>query len=167
MAWSATDSKAKSALGNFLRSIDYPEEAPAGAASFTLQVDGGEIIASDTGSAIRLVCRLADDAAELPRLAEYAAGRMLREDAVLAFGSLEVWKFGSLEGGVGQTSKPLNLQSPDCAFLWQEIPAAADALSMRRCFETFADSCDWWRARLAAPGPEAAAAPFPEMMIRP
>ena len=125
MALSATDNMAKSRLGFFLRSIDYPEEAPAGASSFTLQVDGGEIIAVQAGSALRLMC-----------------GRMLREDAVLACDS---------EG----------------AFLWREMPASADAHAMRRGFEAFADSCDWWRERLAESAEGEAASPFPEMMIRP
>jgi hypothetical protein len=142
MALSATDNMAKSRLGFFLRSIDYPEEAPAGASSFTLQVDGGEIIAVQAGSALRLMCRLTDDAAQMPRLAEYASGRMLREDAVLACDS---------EG----------------AFLWREMPASADAHAMRRGFEAFADSCDWWRERLAESAEGEAASPFPEMMIRP
>ena len=76
MAVSKTDYAARSALEFFLKSIDYPEGAPAGATSFVLQVDGGEIAALSTGAAVRLVCRLTDDAANLPRLAEYAAGRV-------------------------------------------------------------------------------------------
>lgn len=123
MAVSKTDYAARSALEFFLKSIDYPEDAPADATSFVLQVDGGDIAATVTGSALRLVFRLTDDAAELPRLAEYAAGRMLREDATLACDR------------VG-------------AFLWQETSETSDAHALRRFFETFCDSCDWWRARL-------------------
>jgi hypothetical protein len=123
MAVSKPDYAAKSALAFFLRSIDYPEGAPADATSFVLQVDGGDITAMATGAALRLVFRLTDDAAELPRLAEFAAGRMLREDATLAC---------DREG----------------AFLWQETSETSDAHQLRRLFETFCDSCDWWRARL-------------------
>ena len=123
MAVSKPDYAAKSALEFFLKSIDYPEDAPADATSFVLQVDGGDIAATATGSALRLVFRLTDDAANLPRLAEYAAGRMLREDATLAC---------DREG----------------AFLWQETSETSDAHALRRLFETFCDSCDWWRARL-------------------
>lgn len=141
MAVSKTDYAARSALEFFLKSIDYPEDAPAGATSFVLQVDGGEIAARSTGAAVRLVCRLTDDAANLPRLAEYAAGRMLREDATLAC---------DREG----------------AFLWQETSETSDAHALRRLFETFCDSCDWWRARLNPEG-DAHAPQFPEMMIRP
>ena len=142
MASSAIDNVAKSRLGVFLRSIDYPEEAPVDAASFTLQVDGLEIVVAQIGSVLRLMCRLTGDATQMPRLAEYASGRMLREDAVLACDK---------EG----------------AFLWQEMPVSADAHAMRRGFEAFADSCDWWRARLAESAEGEVASPFPEMMIRP
>ena len=111
------------AIERLTEAIGYPERVPAGAASFTLQVDGGEIQASETGNALRLVCRLTDDAAQFPRLAEYAAGRMLREDAALACDQ---------EG----------------AFLWQETSATGDAQALQGAFETFCDSCDWWRARV-------------------
>lgn len=111
------------AIDRLIEAIGYPERTSAGAGPFVLQVDGNEIVASETGNALRLVCRLTDDAAQLPRLAEYAAGRMLREDATLA-----------CDG--------------DGALLWQETSAAADAHALQRFFETFSDSCDWWRARL-------------------
>ena len=93
---------------------------------------------------LRLVYRLTDDAAHLPRLAEYAAGRMLREDAVLAFDP-----------------------KSDAAFLWREIDGGSDSLALRLCFEEFADSCEWWRERLEVHGGAADAPEFPEMMIRP
>lgn len=111
------------AIERLIDAIRYPERAPAGAVAFTFQVDGIEILASETGNALRLVCRLTDDAAQFPRLAEYAAGRMLREDATLACDQ---------EG----------------AFLWLETSAADDAHALQRLFETFCDSCDWWRARI-------------------
>ena len=130
------------AIDRFLEAIGYPERASDGAASFTLQVDGGEMVVRETDGTLRLVCRLTDDAAQLPRLAEYAAGRMLREEAALAWG----------EGGV---------------FLWQEAPASADAHALRRFFETFCDSCDWWRARLEDGRGEARPSEFPEMRILP
>ena len=140
------------AIARFLEAIGYPERASDGASSFTLQVDGGEIVASAEAGALRLVCPLSDDPAQLPRLAEYAAGRMLREDAVLAYGS----------------NDPTTKRSNDSTFLWQDIPATADAHDLRRFFETFCDSCDWWRARLEAerPGGDAGEPPG-EMMIRP
>ena len=59
----------------------------------------------------------------IPALAAYAAGRMIREEATLAFG----------EGNV---------------FLWQDAPSDADDRTLMRLFESFTDSCDWWHARV-------------------
>ncbi len=130
------------AVERLIEAIAYPERAPVGALSFTLRVDGQEILAEERDGRIVLSRTLTDNDAVLPTLAGYAAGRMLREDAVLA-------------------AEP---NSPG-AFLWQEAPAAADAPALVRLFETFLDSCDWWRARVAgdAETPES----VPAMMIRP
>ena len=131
------------AIEQLLKSIGYPEQAPDGADSFTLFVDGGEIVAQANGRGLRLMCSLTDDESQLPRLAGYAAGRMLREDAVLSCGR---------QG----------------AFLWQDIPPNSDRMEMQRNFEVFADACDWWRARLSeTDGGGEASSPFAEMMIRP
>ena len=132
----------ESALERLVAAVEYPESLPAGARSATLQVDGGEVFAEETGGRIRLARKLTEDAGEWPLLAACAPGRMLREEAILAC---------DREG----------------AFLWQEIPSAADARDLRRRFETFCDSCDWWRARLEGGRDEPAASRFPEMMIRP
>ena len=134
----------KTVLAQFLAAIGYPDRASEGALSFTLLVDGFEIVASVEGGALRLTSILSSDAALLPRLAGYAAGRMLREDAILAWGS---------EG----------------VFLWQEASADASAVAFRRLFESFLDSCDWWRARVdALRGGEASVSGENEMMmIRP
>ena len=142
----------KTAIERLIEAVGYPERAPDGAVSFTMQVDGGEIAVAETaGGALRLSARVSDDASVLPRLAEYAAGRMLREDAVLAFGSLDDWKDGNAA----------------CAFLWLDVASGADAPALRRAFEDFADSRDWWRARVMQDVETGAAAPFPEMVIRP
>lgn len=119
------ENRAGTRLALFLKAIGYPEEPGPATVSFTLQVDGGEIVATEAGDALRLVCRLTDDAAELPRLAGYAAGRFLREAATLAC-------------------------DRDGAFLWQAADLGAVPDGGRRFFETFCDSCDWWRARLEA-----------------
>jgi len=111
-------------LEHFLKSVGYPERVPEGSVSFTMRVDGMEIVAEESGGRIRLVFRLTDDKALLPTLASYATGRMLHENAVLACQNNQ-------------------------AFLWQDASADADERTLVRLFETFADSCDWWRARLA------------------
>ena len=129
-------------VGRLLAAIGYPVRAPEGVLSFTLLVDGVEVVASEEAGALRLACRLTDDASQLPRLAEYAAGRLLREEAALAC------------DGHG-------------AFLWREVDGGAEPSALRRVFEDFADSCDWWRARLESQ-PDGDGAPAPsEMMIRP
>ena len=130
-------------LDRFLSAIGYPERASGGAASFDLLVDGGTVlVAVETG---RLVLSrvLSRDSGNLPRLASFVPGRMLREEAVLA-------------------AEP----GPDGAvLLWRDLPADASAGTMQRAFESFCDSCDWWLERIdefSAPEPE-----IPPLMIRP
>jgi hypothetical protein len=130
------------AIGRLIDAVGYPERAPEGASSFTLRVDGQEIVAEERDGRLILSRKLTDEDALLPSLAGYAAGRMLREDAVLA----------SDPGVPG-------------AFLWQDAPATADASALVRLFETFLDSCDWWRARVA--GDVEKSESVPAMMIRP
>ncbi len=134
----------RSCVERLLRAIGYPDRAPEAALSFTLLVDGVEIAASEEGGMLRLSCRLTDDAAHLPRLAEYAAGRMLREDAALAYDP-----------------------KSESAFLWLEVDGGSGDAALRRAFEDFADSCEWWRDRLDPHGGADDAPAFPEMMIRP
>ena len=112
-----------------------------GALLATLRVDGAEVTAAVTGERLVLSQRLTDDADKLPLLAGYAAGRMLREEAVLAYGD-------------------------GAAFLWQDVSARAGDQALVRLFESFMDSCDWWRARVEG-AREKERAEFPEMMIRP
>ncbi len=77
----------------------------------------------------------------IPALAAYAAGRMLREEATLAYG----------KGNV---------------FLWQDAPVDADDRTLLRLFESFTDSCDWWRARVEERG-KGEAVEISESVIRP
>ena len=134
----------RAGIARLLTAIGYPVRAPEGALAFTLLIDGGEVGVSDEGGALRLTCRLTDDESLLPRLAEYATGRMLREDAILACDA-------------------------SGAFIWSELDGGADAMELQRRFEIFADSCDWWRTRVdALRGGESAAKSGDElMMIRP
>jgi hypothetical protein len=79
---------------------------------------------------------------DFPLFASYAAGRLLREEAVLAWDD--------------RTER---------AFLWREIPENADASQMKAAFEEFVDSCDWWMQRVAEI--DAPKSVFPDIMIRP
>ena len=130
-------------IQSLLTAIGYPERAPDGAASFDLLVDGGEVRVRAEGGRIFLSRALPCETADLPRLAAFAPGRMLREEAALA-----------AEPGPGGG-----------VFLWQDAPDTAGAPALQRLFETFCDSCDWWLERVgefAEPEPE-----IPPMMIRP
>lgn len=124
--------------------IGYPDRIPDGAVSFTFRVDGAEILSEEADGRLILSCVLAEDESPLPTLAGYAAGRMLKEDAVLAYGDGK-------------------------ALLWQDAPADADPHALLRLFETFMDSCDWWRERARAlRGGDAEGAHAAEsMVIRP
>ena len=134
----------KTAVEKLVAAIGYPERISGGGGFSVLRVDGMEISAEESDRRIRLSYVLTDDEALLPTLAAYAAGRMLKEEAALSYGD-------------GR------------AFLWQDGPADADAHAMLRLFETFMDSCDWWRDRVdALRGGEQVSAPqSEEMMIRP
>ena len=132
---------AKTAIERLAEAIGYPDRMPEGSLFATLRVDGAEVSAAVTGDRLVLSQRLTDAADKLPALAGYAAGRMLREEAVLTYG----------DGG---------------AFLWQDAPAGAGEQVLMRLFESFMDSCDWWRARVESSRAEEKTE-FPEMMIRP
>jgi len=112
----------RNAADRLLSAIGYPERIPTHE-PFTLRVDGKEIFVEESAGRIVLSVVLTEDESMIPALAAYAAGRMLREEATLAYGNGNV-------------------------FLWQDAPADADDRTLVRLFESFTDSCDWWRARV-------------------
>jgi len=132
----------KNALERLCEAIAYPEPMPEGATSFRLQVDGGDVLARLLGKRL-ILSRVLDRAEEdLPRLAAFAFGRILKEDAVLA------WD-----------------ERAAACILWQELSETADTQQLVHFLETFLASCDWWLARageLNAPPPV-----FPDIVIRP
>ena len=141
----------RSAAERFLVAIGYPERMPKTDAPFTLRVDGKEMFVEESAGRIILSIVLTENDSILPLLAAYAAGRILHENATLAYGSLD-----------GKTSK---LQKQN-VFLWQDAPADADDRTLVRLFESFADSCDWWRARVDEHGKEDSVE-ISEAVIRP
>ena len=84
----------RNAADRLLMVIGYPERIPNTDELFTLRVDGKEVFVEEAAGRIVLSIILTEDASMIPELAAYAAGRMLREEATLAFGSFEVSKFG-------------------------------------------------------------------------
>jgi hypothetical protein len=129
-------------ISKLASAIGYPEKVADGSDVYAFRVDGWEIVAEKIGS--RLVLKLYLDVAydDLPLFASYAAGRLLREEAVLAWDD--------------------NAQK---AVLWREIPPNADHPMMKDAFEDFADSCDWWVQRVMET--DAPKSVFPDIMIRP
>ena len=131
----------RNAADRLLVVIGYPERIPNTDAPFTLRVDGREVLVEMSAGRIVLSVALTEDESMIPALAAYAAGRMLREEATLAYG----------KGNV---------------FLWQDAPADADDRALVRLFESFSDSCDWWLARVEERG-KGEAVEISESVIRP
>lgn len=122
--------------------IEYPEPPPANAMSFVMRVDGSNVLARQQGSKLILSKVIDQQENNLEKLCSYAAGRILKEEAVLS------WDDRS-----------------EACILWQSCSANADAAELKSFFETFMNSCDWWVARaveMGAPPPV-----FPNIVIRP
>lgn len=136
--------RSSNSVKRLLAAIGYPERMSDGSVQFTLRVDGMEVVAEEFDGRLVLSHALSNDDSLLPTLSTYAAGRMLREDAVLAY------------------DKPLTI-------LWQDASAGADSEELTRLFETFMNSCEWWRDRVdALSGNEPGDQPAEKtMMIRP
>ena len=131
-------------LEHFLKSVGYPDRVSEGSSSFTMRVDGMEIVAKESNGRIILSYLLSGVSEIVPTLCSYASGRILREDAVLTCDKSSV-------------------------FLWQDAQTSFSEREMVRFFETFVDSCDWWRERVDAlrGGATASSAPDDAMVIRP
>ena len=131
-----------SVVARLVSVIGYPQTVPADSTDFSFKVDDGEIRAADLGGRLLLTRERSRRTDDLTRLAVCAAGRILKEDAVLYWDG-----------------------RAEALMLAQEIDAGASAETLRGSFEKFADSCDWWTARA---GQEPARSSFfPEMVIRP
>lgn len=136
------------AIETLAKAIGYPDAIPADCRDYLLAVDDFEVRAQVSGERLRLTAtvltplRDGTDEAVLAELAGYVPGRILKEEAVLAWDP-----------------------EADSVILWQEFPTAVGADDLRRLFEVFTTSFEWWRDRVnAAQEPEPA---FPEMMIIP
>ena len=150
----------RNAADRLLAAIGYPERISKTDEPFTLRVDGKEVRVGESAGRIVLSTLLTDDDAMLPVLAAYAAGRILHEDATLAYGRQP--DAGSRKPKAGSPESGSRLS----AFLWQDAPADADDRALVRLFESFADSCDWWRARVDERG-KGGTAEISEAVIRP
>ena len=132
----------KNAVNRLCEAIAYPDAVPEAPASFILEVDGADVTARILGHRLVLSKVIDRNESDLPRLASFAPGRMLAEEAILAWDE----------------------RAATC-ILWQAVPENADPATLVDFFEKFMDSCDWWTARAV----ELNAPPvvFPDIMIRP
>ena len=131
----------QNAIERLAQAIGYPETIPEGAVSFEFRVDDVPIVARMQGGALQLRWAFPPDL-ELGKLVGFAAGRLLREEAVLA------WDPAS-----------------ERAILWQGAPKGADDRALVRTFQAFLNSRDWWDERvreLTAPKTKLA-----DLVIRP
>lgn len=131
------------AIQRLLGVIGYPTDSvSAGQGFVVIKVDGYPVRLSEGSGLLVLSCPLDIDGEEVfLRLVGYAAGRLLKEDATLA------WDPRSQE-----------------LILWQSVPAAAGEEALRRVFEVFTASCDWWIGRAKE---DVTVSEIPQMMIRP
>jgi len=140
-------------IAGLAKAIGYPQEVPAEAEAFDFIVDGETIgvsvadgrarspSAPHGGASLLFQTVLTEDAETAGRLAAYAAGRMLKEAATLAWDP-----------------------EKKSVILWEKVEFEGQGHG-RRAFESFCESADWWRERVKEQGHGHAG--VAEMMIRP
>ncbi len=132
----------KESLERMLKAISYPDRSGVDGARAVLVVDEEEIVVESKERILRFTAMLDVGEDEFGVLAGYVPGRIYKEEAVLAVGA---------DGR---------------AYLWQDVPAASDDGELRRSFEAFLASCDWWRARVDS-GRVDSGSLFQDVVIRP
>ncbi len=132
----------KNAIERLCEAIAYPDQVPEGASWFNMLVDGSDVTARLIGKRIVLSRVIDRDENDLPQLTAYAVGRILKEDAVLA------WD-----------------ERLSACVLWQELSEDANSEQLTKFFEDFMHSCDWWVDR--AEDLNAPPTVFPDIVIRP
>ena len=113
-------------LERLAKAIGYPEEPErAEDGSAELAVDDGTVrVRTFRGRTVLWRSLGVSDSDTLRDLAGYASGRLLKEEAVLAW-----------DPEAGE------------AVLWQDLPETEDEGRLRMAFEVFCASCDWWLER--------------------
>ena len=132
----------KESIERLLTAISYPDRAGVETSRALLRIDENEVIVEEKGRYLRLTTFLDISENELAEFAGYVPGRIYRDGATLA---------------VGADGK---------AFLWQDVLTAMDESALRRTFEAFLASCDWWRDRLES-GRADSEIHFQDVVIRP
>lgn len=129
------------AIERLAAAIGYPQKVPEGAVSFEFLVDDDPVTARTQGGALQFRWMM-PEGLPLERLAVFAAGRVLREEAVLAWDP-----------------------ATERAMLWQGAAKGADDRALVRTFQAFLNSRDWWAERVREI--KAPKAKLADLVIRP
>ena len=105
--------------------IGYPERVPEGAVSFAFRVDDDPVEARVKAGTLLFKWTFPENA-PVERLAEFAAGRILRDPAVLAWDPVR-----------------------ERAILWWRTTKGADDRELVQAFRAFLDSRGWWKTCVA------------------
>lgn len=132
-------------VSRLIEAIGYPkDEILPGAGAITLKVDSYQLTAYESAGRLVLVYEIKKEPEEgdLRKYSQFAAGRILREDATVAYDP-----------------------NKDAIILWQAVDAQSGSAILRSFFEDFTHAVDWWRER--AQEAEMKAPEFPDMVFRP
>ena len=105
--------------------IGYPERVPEGAVSFLFRVDDDPVEARAKAGTLLFRWTFPENA-PVERLAEFAAGRILRDPAVLSWDPVR-----------------------ERAVLWRRTAKGAGDRELVRTFREFIGSRGWWKACVA------------------
>ena len=131
----------KGLVERFGELIGYPERVPAGVVSFVFRVDDDPVEVRQREGALVFKWTFPGNA-PIERIAEFAAGRIPRDRAVVAWDAFR-----------------------ERAILWQGTRKGAGERAQVEAFRLFLGSCDWWKrciAELVQPR-----ATLAEIVIRP
>ena len=130
-------------LERLLSAIDYPSGEVASSGSvLSLHVDDGVVKVEERDGQVIFTRALGSFAGrDLADMAAFALGRLLKEEATLAWDP-----------------------ETNGLILWQGIGTFASDRQLRQAFELFLTSCDWWLARV---GEKEQKDEIPSMVIRP
>lgn len=131
----------KGLVERFGELIGYPERVPAGAVSFVFRVDDDPVEVRMKAGTLLFKWMFPENA-PVERIAEFAAGRILRDRAVVAWDAFR-----------------------ERAILWQRTRKGDGERAQVEAFRVFLGACDWWKrcvAELVQPK-----ATLAEIVIRP
>lgn len=114
----------KGAIERLAELIGYPARVPGGGVSFDFLVDDDPVTARTQGGALQFRWALPGNP-PIATVAAFAAGRILREEAVVAWDP-----------------------ATERLILWQGTAKGADDAALVKAFQQFLNSRDWWAERM-------------------